>query len=87
MDYTNEQTQGSSGIGGELAENMTLFGAIEELMETSWRVKVLVMGEEKQAEAENKPVPRNKITWARNMVMDTNKRLREVVDSLEIIGK
>ena len=87
MDYINEQTQRSSGIEGELAGDMTLFGAIKELTETSWRVKVLVMGEEKQAETEDKSMPRDKITWARNMVMDTNKRLKEVVDSLEIIGK
>lgn len=84
MAYLSEPQQTGTEIPNV---DSTLLGAIIELTKVSWQIKGLVEGEREPGKPEEATLPADKITLARNMVLDVTKRLREVAQSLEVIGK
>jgi hypothetical protein len=68
---------------------ITLSGAVEELEKVSWKIKGLVYEESPTNQGLGNPTPQpaDKLTRARNTVLEVTDRLREVANRLELIGK
>ena len=67
---------------------MTLFGAINELVDLSWVLDGLIFGTEPKDEpvTPNKPQATDKITEARDTIMSANSKLRVVIKKLKGMG-
>ncbi len=76
------------GIGDKTPQAVTLFGAIKELNALSWELNGMVFGEtpEKQSEGKGEKQVEDKITQARNLIMDSNRRMRTCIKKLKGIG-
>ena len=78
MDYPEEKTVGEN----------TLLGAIKDLEKVSWKLNGQIYGEMPSSGAQGiNPTPADKLTFARNSIVEITQRLREVSDRLELIGK
>ncbi len=74
-----------SETGAKTPQAVTLFGAIKELQSLSWDLNAIVFGE-KPTEKEDKPGEGDKITKARNLIMDSSNRIRVCIKKLKGIG-
>ena len=68
-------------------ETITLHDAIEQLDQISWRINALVFGEQVNGVAAKETPFIDKLTYEKGRVLDINRRLAEVEQKLEIIGK
>ena len=77
MDYPKEGTVGET----------TLLGAIKNLEEVSWGLHGQIYGEVPVNGDVGNPTPADKLTFARNLIVEITQRLREVSDRMDLIGK
>jgi hypothetical protein len=70
----------------EPSEEQTLFGAIRELVEISWRLNNLLFGERPPTD-EKAAMAGSSIVEARRLVNESNQRLIKVIEQVERIGK
>jgi hypothetical protein len=70
------------------ANELTLLGAIGDLIQVTYRIRGLVYQEGSGVSEKQEAVqPVCKIAQARNMIVDTTKELNEVADRLELLGE
>lgn len=65
----------------------TLLGVIKDLEKVSWKLNGQIYGEMPSGAQGINPTPADKLTFARNSIVEITQRLREVSDILELIGK
>ena len=77
MDYPKEETVGET----------TLLSAIKDLEKVSWKLNGQIYGEVPANGNIGNPTPADKLTFARNLIIEITQRLREVSDRMDLIGK
>ena len=65
----------------------TLLSEIKSLEEVSWKLNGQIYGERPATQEGADPTPSDKLTFARNSIVKITKRLMEISDRLDVIGK